>query len=188
MAQATATLSFADRIKWNERIKPALIVLVIAAIAYLVGAYMMAPRMAAQQPSYLPVEYATLPLGSVFVMNADGSAALLPVRVAATSAARNLGFKGVGEQALENTFLFYPLARETTARTSYSVEGARAPIEFAAIDAAGTVVSIDTSAPGATRVSIADRHHYLIAAKAGTLERFGVTIGSTIDPEQIRRF
>jgi uncharacterized membrane protein (UPF0127 family) len=188
MAQATASVSFADRIKWNERLKPALIVLVIAAIAYLVGANMIAPRTFANQPTFLPAAYATLPLGSMFIMNADGSAALLPVRIADTSAARNLGFKGVGEQALDNTFLLYPLARETTARTSYSVEGARAPIEFAAIDANGTVVAVETSAPGATRVSIAERHQWLIAAKAGTLDRFGVGVGSTIDPEQIRRF
>ncbi len=188
MAQATATVTFAERIKWNERLKPALIVLVIAAIAYLLGTYVMAPRMAANQPTYLPLTYAALPTGSVFVLNEDGSGALLPVRIADTSAARNLGFKGVGEQALDNAFLLYPLARETTARTSYSVEGARAPIEFAAIDASGTVVSIDVSAPAATRVSIADRHQWLIAAKAGTLERFGVGVGSTIDPELIRRF
>lgn len=188
MAQATASVSFSERIKWNDRVKPALIVLVIAAIAYLVGTYMMAPRIAANQPTFLPTAFATLPTGSVFVLNADGSGALLPVRIADTSAARNLGFKGVGEQALDNAFLLYPLARETTARTSYSVEGVRSPIEFAAIDASGTVVSIETSAPGATRVSVAERHQWLISAKAGTLARFGVGVGSTIDPQLITRF
>jgi uncharacterized membrane protein (UPF0127 family) len=121
-------------------------------------------------------------------MNADGSGALLPVRIADTSAARTQGFKGVGERALDNAFLLYPLARETTARTSYAVEGVRAPIEFAAIDASGTVVAIEASAPGATRVSIAERHQYLISAKAGTLARFGVGLGSTIDPQLINRF
>ncbi len=188
MATVTAPPSFAERIQWNERVKPALIVLVIAAVAYFVGANMVAPRTAAQQPNFVPEAFATLPAGAVLVMNADGSAALLPVRVAATSAARDLGMRGVGEQALENSFLLYPLARETTARVSYNVEGAKAPIEFAAIDASGAVVSITTSAPSATRVSIPERHQWVITAKAGTLERFGVGVGSTIDPESILRF
>jgi len=188
MATSTAPISFAERIKWNERIKPALIVLAIAAVAYLIGANMVAPRIAANQVNYMPAAFAALPTGAVYMVHEDGTGALLPVRVAATSAARDQGFRGVGEQALENTFLLYPLARETTARVSYNVEGVRAPIEFAAIDASGEVVSITTSTPAATRVSIPERHQYLIAAKAGAFERFGVAVGSTMDPEAIQRF
>ena len=188
MVDTAARTSFSDRIQWNQRIKPALIVLVIAALAYAIGAFYMGPRTAATQPTYLPVAFAALPTGSVLLTNPDGTAALLPVRIADTTTARSAGFRGVGEQALVNAFLLYPLARETTTRTSYSVEGVRAPIEFAVIDAAGTVVAIETGALGTTRVSIAERHQYLIAAKAGTLERFGVTVGSTLDPERVQRF
>lgn len=42
--------------------------------------------------------------------------------------------------------------------------------------------------PGAARVSVAERHRWLLAAKTGTLENLGVTVGSTIDPEAIVRF
>ena len=188
MVDNAARISFADRIQWNQRVKPTLIVLVIAALAYAIGAFYMAPRTAATQPTYLPVTFAALPTGSVLLTNPDGTGALLPVRIADTTAARSAGFRGVGDQALVNAFLLYPLARETTTRTSYSVEGARAPIEFAAIDATGTVVAIETGALGATRVSVAERHQWLIAATAGTLERFGVTVGSTLDPERMQRF
>ncbi len=188
MAQAVAPVSFAQRIQWEERIKPALIILVFAAAAYALGAFVMAPRTAAQQPTFLPAAFAALPTGAVHFVHEDGTSALLPVRIADTAQARSLGFKGVGEQALENTFLLYPLTRETTVRTSYVTEGFRAPVEFAAIDASGAVVSVTTSVLGATRVSIAERHQWLLAAKAGKLERLGVTVGSTLDIEGIRRF
>lgn len=188
MANTTASTSFRDRIQWDTRVKPALVVIVIAAIAYAVGAFFVGPRNAEALPTHMPAAFAALPTGSVLLTNPDGDTALLPVRVADTTTARSVGFRGVGEQALVNAFLLYPLPRETTTRTSYSVEGARAPIEFAAIDASGTVVAIESSAVGATRVSIAERHQWLIAAKAGTLERFGVTVGSTLDPERVQRF
>lgn len=188
MAQTVAPIGFAQRIKWNERIKPALIVLVVAAIAYAVGAFVMAPRTALQQPTHLPTAFAALPTGSVHFVHADGTSALLPVRIADTVQARGAGFKDVGEQALDNVFLLYALPRETTARTSYVTEGFRAPVEFAAIDASGTVVSITAAPVSATRASIAERHQWLLAAKAGKLERFGVAVGSQLDPERIRRF
>jgi|GEM_PF-788701 len=188
MATPTASISFLERIRWESVVKPALIVVAIAAIAYAVGAFVVGPRNAEALPTHLPSAFAALPTGSVLLTNPDGTTALIPVRIADTTTARSLGFRGVGEQALANAFMLYPLARETTARTSYSVEGARAAIEFAAIDASGTVVAIESGALGATRVSIGERHQWLISAAAGTLERFGITIGSTLDPERVRRF
>ena len=188
MAQATAPVPFATRIRWNDRIKPFLVVVVLVAVAGWFGANVIAPRVAASQPHFLPEAFASLPSGSVLLTNPDGSAALLPVRIADTSTARATGFKGVGERAMENTFVFYPLARETTARTSYAVDGTSTNVEFAAIDSTGTVVAIHNSVPGASRVSIVERHQYLIGAKQGTLENYGVVVGSTLDPEAIRRF
>jgi uncharacterized membrane protein (UPF0127 family) len=188
MAQAVATKSFAEKIQWDERVKPALIVLVIAAVAYAIGAYFMAPRTAAQGPAYVPTTFTALPLGSVVLTVEDGMAALLPVRIADTSAAREAGFRGVGVDALDNNFLLYSLARETTNRASYVVDGIKAPVSFAAIDSAGSVVSVTEATPGTTRVSIADKHQWLIAGKPSTLERFGVTVGATIDPATIRKF
>jgi uncharacterized membrane protein (UPF0127 family) len=188
MAQAVASKSFADRIGWDTRIKPILIMLAVAAVGYLIGAYWMAPRTAAQGPSYMPTTFASLPLGSVMLTAEEGLGALLPVRVADTSAAREAGFKGVGSAALDNNFLLYALTRETTNRASYVVDGIRSPVAFAAIDAQGNVVSITEAPVGTTRVSIADRHQWLLAAKPSTLERFGVAVGATVDPASIRKF
>jgi uncharacterized membrane protein (UPF0127 family) len=188
MAQAVATKSFADRIQWDERVKPALIVLVIAAVAYAIGAFWMAPRTAAQGPAFVPATFTAMPLGAVLLTQADGLGALLPVRIADTSAAREAGFKGVGADALDNTFLLYALTRETTNRASYVVDGIRTPIAFAAIDAQGNVVSVTEATLGTTRVSIADKHQWLLASKPATLERFGVTVGASIDPAGIRKF
>jgi hypothetical protein len=188
MAQTMASKSFADRIQWNERVKPGLIVLAIAAVAYLIGAYFMGPRMAAAQPTHLPATFVAMPLGSVMLTHADGTAALLPVRLGDTSIHRGNGFAGVGEQAMDGKVLLYTLTRETTSRTTYATATWRAPTEFAAIDAAGTVVSITPVAAGAERASIGERHQWLLVAKAGTLSRFGVEVGSTIDPASVRRF
>jgi uncharacterized membrane protein (UPF0127 family) len=188
MAQAVAAKSFAERIQWDQRVKPALITLAIAAVAYAVGTYMMAPRIAANQASYLPAAFAALPAGAVLVTHADGSAALLPVRVADTADSRNAGLKGVGAEALTSTLLLYSLTRETTNRQTYMTDGIRGALEYAAIDATGTVVSITPAAVGGDRVSIAERHQWLIAAKAGTLGRLGVAVGSTIDPKAVQKY
>jgi uncharacterized membrane protein (UPF0127 family) len=188
MATIATPVSFADRIQWDKRVKPALIALAVGAIGYLIGAYYVAPRAAAQLPTYMPTAYAALPSGLVVLTIEEGASALLPVRIADTGPARDLGFRQVGEQAFTNTFLLYTLVREVTTRSSYSVEGLRAPVEFAAIDASGTVVSITEAPVGATRVSIAERHQWLLAAKSGTLARFGVTVGSTMDPAGIVKF
>ena len=188
MATIATPVSFADRIMWDKRIKPALIALAVGGIGYLIGAFYVAPRTAAAMPSYLPPAYAALPTGAVGVTVEGGTTALLPVRIAETSAARDLGFRNVGEQAFANSFLLYTLTREVTTRTSYSVDGLRAPVEYAVIDAGGQVVSIVEAPVGATRVSIADRHKWLLAAQSGTLERFGVTVGATIDPALITKF
>ncbi len=188
MAQTVASKSFADRIQWEGRVKPALIILVIAAIAYAIGAFWMAPRTAAQGSTYVPAAFSALPLGSVMLVHEDGTGALLPVRVADTSTAREVGFRGVGESALDNTFVLYALTRETTNRASYVVDGIRAPIAFAAIGADGTVLSVTQAQLATTRVSIPDRHQWLLAATPATLERFGVGVGSTIDQSAIRKF
>jgi uncharacterized membrane protein (UPF0127 family) len=188
MTTIATPVSFADRIQWDKRVKPALIALAIGAVGYLIGAYYVAPRAAAQLPTHMPVAYAALPSGLVTLTLEDGATALLPVRIADTSAARDLGFREVGEQAFANTFMLYALTRETTSRGSYSIAGLRAPVEFAAIDATGSVVSITPAPVGGTRASVADRHQWLLVAQSGMLERFGITVGTTLDPAGIVKF
>lgn len=188
MSTIASPVSFADRIQWDKRIKPALVMLAIGALGYVIGAYFIAPRAAMQMPTHMPAAYAALPNGFVVLTAEGGAGALLPVRIADTSTARDLGFRQVGEQAFTNTFLLYTLTRETTARASYSIDGLRTPVEFAAIDANGTVVSVTEAPVGGTRASITDRHQWLLVAQSGTLARFGITVGSTIDPTGIVKF
>lgn len=188
MAQATATPSFADRVGWDTRIKPWLKTLAIAGIVFLVAYYIVAPRTAANQANFVPASFLELPTGAVTVLNADGTAALLPVRLAQTSSQRSAGFDGVGEDAMANQFLLYVPARATTNRASYAVDGFRVPVDFAAISAEGELVAMHAAPVGAARVSIAEPHRWILAAEAGTLDRFGIGVGSTLDPEAVRTF
>lgn len=179
---------FSERIHWDQRLKPWLKTLVIAAIAFLVALYIVAPQMAARQANFLPNDYLSLSTGQVQLSNADGTAALLPVRLAETSSQRRAGFNGVGEDAIDNQFLMYVLSRPTTSRASYSVDGLRTPVEYAAINPEGAVVALHTASVGDTRLSIPEPHSWLLAAEAGTLERFGIGMGTTVDPESIQKF
>lgn len=188
MTQTATSKSFRDRIDWDGRIKPLLTTLLFVALAFLAGLYIAAPVRAARQPAHLPASYLAMPLGAVQVTNPDGSSALLPVRVADTSAARLAGLKGVGPRALDNQFLLYGLTRPTTSRTSYSVEGARTPLEYAVVDPEGVVVATYEAPLGTERISIPDPHRWLIATSTGTLARFGIGVGSRIDPETLRKF
>lgn len=188
MTQATAKKSFADRIAWDTRIKPWLTILVIAALAFLIALFIVAPQRAAAQPNHLPSTFLSMPTGAVELSNVDGTGVLLPVRVADTSSARNAGFEGVGADASDNQFLLYALTRQTSNRASYSVDGLRTPVEFAAIDAAGNVSALHVAPEGASRVSIPEPHQWLLAAEVGAFERFGIGEGSVLDPESIRKF
>lgn len=188
MDQAAAKPGFAERIGWETRIRPFLIKSVLVAAGFLAGLYIAAPVVAGRQANHLPASYLAMPLGAVSVQNADGTGGYLPVRMADTSSNRSLGFRNVGEAALEGQFMFYTLTRPTTNRASYSVEGFRVPVEFAAVDAEGTVVSRHIAPEGASRVSIPEPHGWLLASGVGGLDRMGIDVGSTIDPESIRKF
>ena len=188
MATSASKPSFADRIRWDSVVKPWLVRLAIAAVFFLAGAYIFAPMLAARQANHLPTSYLALPLGAIEIANAEGAGALLPVRIAGTSQARSQGFRGVGEDALDGEFLLLNLARATTSRATYSIEGYTAATDFAAIDAEGNVVAVHGATPGGQRVAIPESHRWVLVGKAGMLERMGVTVGSTMDPESIRTF
>lgn len=188
MTDTTARKSFADRIRWNERVRPLLTKTVILAFGFVAGLYVAAPVLAARQANHLPASFLAMPQGVVEVLSQEGEGALLPVRLADSSSHRGIGFRGVGEQALDNQFMLYVLTRPTTNRASYSVEGFRAPVEFAAISAEGEVVARHAAPEGAARISIPEAHQWVLAAEMGTLERFGIDVGSRIDPTSIRKF
>ncbi len=185
MAQMAARQTLAQRIQWDTRIRPLLARLLLLAIGVVAGMYIVAPLLRQASPTYLPPAVLTMPTGVVELINADGSAAMLPVRIADTADARSLGLRRVGAKALDNLFLLYAHPRETTTR--YNLQGVRAPIEMAVIDAAGNVIAIKTPAADASAITISERHRWVLAAKAGTLAHYGIGAGTTLDPASIRK-
>ena len=167
MAQAAVKPSFAERIRWDSRIKPFLLIVAVAAVTYLVAIYMVAPRMDAARADHLPESFLALPMGHVAIAAEEGAGALLPVRLAETTTQRGTGFRDVGEQAIENQFLLYAPTRPTTSRTSYSVRDVRVPLEFLIFDTEGVAVASYASPPGATSVSVPEPHAWALAAEAG---------------------
>ncbi len=188
MAQAAAKPSFTERIHWDTRIKPFLILVAVAAVAYLIALYMVAPRMDAARADHLPEAFLALPMGHVAIAAEEGADALLPVRLAETTTQRSVGFRDVGEQAIDNQHLLYAPARATTSRTSYSVRDVRAPLEFLVFDPEGLAVASYASPPGATSVSVPEPHRWVLAAEAGAIERLGLGIGATLDPESVVKY
>ncbi len=184
MARAAERPSITERIKWDTRIKPLLVITAVAAVAYLVALYMIAPRMDAARADYLPESFLNLPLGHVLIEAGD-TGALLPVRMAETSSQRSVGFRDVGEAAMDNQFLLYAPTRATTSRTSYSVRDVRVPVELLVFDAEGIAIASYVSQVGATSVSVPEPHRWALAAEAGAIERLGLGIGATLDPESI---
>ena len=188
--QATANVgkvSLAERLRWNDLIAPWLVRLVFLALGLVIGLYFLAPRQQRASDTYLPAAFAALPNGVVSFVTAEGAAVALPVVVADTTAARNVGFAGVGNAALDNQLLLYVLTRETTARTTYSTTGATAGLQYAAINQAGEVVSINDAPVGTLRITVAEPHRWLLAARTGTFAALGIEVGSTIDPESVAK-
>lgn len=188
--QATATLnrtSLAQRLRWNDLIIPWLIRLAFLGIGVLVGLYMLAPRQARASDTYLPPAYVAMPNGIVKIANAENLVSTLAVKLADTSAARGVGFAGVGTTALDNELLLYGLTRETTARVTYAMNDVRAPLQVAAVNGEGEFVAVHDVGVGDSRLAVPEPHRWLLAARAGTFENLGIAVGSALDPESVRK-
>jgi uncharacterized membrane protein (UPF0127 family) len=172
---------------WAQRARDAATWLAIAAVAFALGMFVFAPNRQRAEPTFLPPSYVALSTGVIELRNAEGPGAILPVRIADTSSQRLTGFRDVGELALQNQFLLYAQTRQTAGRTSYSVEKVRVQLELAAIDGEGNVVGISVTNPGQERVSIAQPHRWLLAAKNGTFAHYGIVPGTRLDVESIRK-
>lgn len=172
---------------WNTKLKQAFTAVLLIAVSLLVGIYIVAPGLAKNEPGYTPRNIVQLPAGTVRLTNADGLAVLLPVRILETTETRRTGMREIGPSALDTTFLLYAQPRELTNRTTYSMEGIRAPLEFAIIDAEGGVVAIKSVAPGAANLSVTEKHRWMIAAKQGMFAHYGITTDTVFDTEGIRK-
>jgi uncharacterized membrane protein (UPF0127 family) len=172
---------------WLERARTLGTWLAVAAVAFVFGMFVFAPIRSAAQPTNLPATYMALSTGVISLQGEDGISALLPVRIADTSQARMTGFGDVGEGALANQFLLYAQTRQTGGRTTYSVEKVRVPLELAAIDGEGRVIAIVTSSLGQDRITVAEPHRWLLAAKSGTFAHYGIAPGMRLDTEAIRK-
>lgn len=187
MTNATLTAPSGRMDALMERVRPLLTWLAIAAVAFLLGAFVFAPVRNRAQPTHLPASYVALPTGVITLQGEEGASALLPVRIADTSQARMIGFAEVGEAALANQFLLYGQNRQSTGRSSYTVEKVRVPLELAAIDGEGNVVAVTSTTAGQQRVTISEPHRWVLAAKSGTFSHYGIAPGMKLDTEAIRK-
>lgn len=169
---------------FGRRIAQILIALVLIGIGFLAGLYWMAPRLSRAETGYVPRAVAQLPVGVMHLTNPDGSATFLPVRLAETTEARRAGLNEVGPAALDTLFFLYAPPR-AVGRTAYNIEGIRAPLEFAVINAEGEVITLRNVTPGARTISVADTHRYVLAAKQGMLEHYGIGLGSVMDIDNL---
>ncbi len=186
MAQISARPTFSQRIHWDDRTKPWLIRLAFTAIGIGIGFYILAPIQTQRSLTYLPETFINLPNGSLVLTNEDGSA-LLPVRIADNSNTRSTALKDVGPLALNNSFILYAQTRESTATISYSFTDVRVPLELAVINAAGEVLAIKPVIVGADRIPVTEKHRWVLAAKSGTFQHYGVTVGAIVNPESIQK-
>ncbi|MBC7093827.1 DUF192 domain-containing protein [Candidatus Bipolaricaulota bacterium] len=172
---------------WRRMAKFAALVVLVAGVAFLVGLYGVAPSLARGGDAYVPAALAAMPPAVVQVTNPDGTTALLVVRLAETADARTAGLRGVGLRVLDAKLLLYAHPREQTVRTTYNMEGIRAPLELAIIGADGTVVAIRKVAMGTQSVDVTERHRWVLAAQDGLFRHLGIAVGSKLDPATIRK-
>ncbi len=187
MTQENSSVTLSERLHWDDFIKPWLMRLLFIGIGVVIGFYILAPQQTRASERYLPDSFITIPVGNVQFANAEGSNAFLPVRIADTSTARNNNFKGVGPIALDNGFVLFAQTRETSRQTSYPLTNVRIPLEFAVIKEDGEVVALQEALLGIERISIAENHRWLLAAKTGMLAAYGITVGSILDPESVQK-
>lgn len=64
----------------------------------------------------------------------------------------------------------------------------RVPIKLLIFDAEGVAIASYASTLGATSVSVPEPHRRALAAEAGAIERLGLGIGATLDPESIVKY
>lgn len=187
MTQAASKPTLMERLHWNDFFKPWLVRLVFVGLGLLIGLYILAPQQARAGDSYLPSDFTDIPTGSVQFTNPEGASSLLPVRIADSNTQRGNGFNNVGTIALNNSFLLYAQTRETTRASSYNFEKIRAPLELAIINGEGLVVALQEAPLGTARLSVDENHRWILAAKAGSLEAYGIAVDSVLDPESIQK-
>lgn len=191
MAQVTGQAPKENRMAqlfstWLQRLKTWLGYLAFAAIAFLIGLYIVAPRIEHNRANYLPETFTKLPTGIVQITTETGST-MLPVRIADTTQARSSGLRAVGSTAFDNTFVLFVQSRETTSRSTYNFTGVRVPLEVAVINAAGKVLSVQSVPLTTPSLTVAENHTWLLVAKSGAFEPYGIKVDSVLDPATIRK-
>ena len=187
MAQTTRKPTLSERLHWNDFFRPWIVRLIFVGIGLLIGLYILAPRQARAGESYLPSTYTAIPTGMVQFTGADGVTTFLPVRIADTTSARNNGFNGVGTVSLNNSFLLFAQSRETTRVTRYDMDDIRARLEVAVIDGEGAVIAVQEVPLDTESLSISENHKWLLVARAGTFEPYGIAVGSVLNPDTIQK-
>lgn len=184
MAQMSGQLPKENR--WLQQIKTWLGYLAFAAVAFLIGLYIVAPRIERNRDTFMPESFTRLPTGIVELTN-DTGGVLLPIRIADSTQLRNEALRGVGGVAFANKFVLFAQSREMTSSTTYNFTGVRVPLDVAVISAEGKVLSVHSVALTNPRLNVSENHRWLLIAKAGTFEPYGIKVDSQINPEGIRK-
>lgn len=183
MAERTpSTLSI-----WARRAKLTSGAVVAAGIGFLIGLYIVAPMFARASELYVPEAMSEMETGTIRISTADGTAVILPVRIAATYDARSQGLREVGTEVLETTFLLYDRGQATTYTTTYNMEEVQAPLSLAIIDAKGKVIAVEEVGLKDDWVSVEQEHRWALAVKKGLLEELGIRVGAALEPEAVRK-
>jgi uncharacterized membrane protein (UPF0127 family) len=189
MAEAARTIPMSERLHWDDFFRPWLVRLFFIGLGLLIGLYILGPMRASASDTFVPSAFGNIPTGVATFVGADGQNLILPLRLADTSTSRTAGFNRVGPEAIGNTFMLFALSRETTRNTTYSMKDIRAPLEVAVIDATGAVVAVQAIALEGVEegVSVAENHRWLLLARRGALEAYGIGEGTTLDPESVTK-
>jgi uncharacterized membrane protein (UPF0127 family) len=189
MADTAQARSMSERLHWNDFFRPWLVRLFFIGLGLLIGLYILGPMRASASETFVPSAFGNIPTGAATFIGEDGQRFILPLRLADTTSSRTAGFNRVGPEAIGNTFILFALNRETTRNTTYSMKDVRTPLEYAAIDSTGAVVALETIALESVEagVTVTENHRWLLLARRGALEAYGIGEGTTLDPESVSK-
>lgn len=170
---------------WRDWARPLLLLAALLAVAFVLGAFVVAPSLARRSDTHIPRAVANLKVGVLTVVNADGQSFRVPVRVADTPEVRLAGLRHVGPKAMKTMLILYTFQKVQTAG-KYSTDGIRSPIEVAIFDENRNLVEIRLVETSESFVRVTTRHRWLIMARKGLFQLFELGVGAKLPPNPLR--
>lgn len=129
--------------------------------------------------------------GVIEMLNDQGEAFQITVRIADTPELRRAGFTRNGVQTIEENVLLYVYAADTLER--HNVQRVKAPLDMAFFRADGSLIQINRTRVNATTsygpTGPGNRYRYVLVAPAGFFGRQGVSVRTDAQllPDSLRR-